>query len=490
MNRIFISALIVILLFSSPGLYADEIKVQISGGLEQINAFEDGEVEYYSLSQLLDILGESLSWDIVGISVNYSGEKRRAKLFINSPYMNLDDTVRNITYPVKFEDGEIYVPAVTFTPFFDMMRPEQISWDSDRETIRVDSDWYNITDLAVSPKANGLLLEIFVTEPKTYEIYLSEGNWMNITIMDGTVNSRQILSRKAYKELYDVNAYQFDASAQLSLRFKHPIGKYTHRFRPNPSRIQISILDTTATINEPPEQVGPDDLIDKIVIDAGHGGKDYGAIGLKKTREKEIVLDIAKRLAKLIRKDKIFEVIMTRDRDEYVSLEERARIANSNNGDVYVSIHANASPKRSARGFQVFFLAPANNDAARAAAQLENAPFLAEANAGDETAVDDLSFIISDMIQTEFQAESADLAGMIDREFRSILSRHTRARGMDQAGFVVLNRVYMPSVLVEAAFLTNADDEHLLNSRRYRQEIAEGIYEGLKRFKAKYEQAR
>jgi N-acetylmuramoyl-L-alanine amidase len=208
---------------------------------------------------------------------------------------------------------------------------------------------------------------------------------------------------------------------------------------------------------------------------------------LKKTREKEIVLDIAKRLAKLIRKEKLFEVVMTRDKDVYVSLDGRTEIANKNNGDIFVSIHANASPKRSARGFQVFFLAPANNNDARAAAQLENATFLAEMHGDDDEFQDDLPYIISHMIQTEFQAESADLAAMIDRELRRSVNKLTRARGMDQAGFLVLNGVYMPSVLVEAAFLTNKNDEKLLKDKKYRQKVAEAVYAGLKRFKKKYE---
>jgi N-acetylmuramoyl-L-alanine amidase len=286
-----------------------------------------------------------------------------------------------------------------------------------------------------------------------------------------------------------MNVFQFESSAQISLRFRRPIGKYSSRFTPGPGRIQISLLDTTVT----PEyrngnlKIGPDEKIDKIVIDAGHGGKDYGAIGLKNTREKKIVLDIAKRLAKLIRKEKLFEVIMTREKDDYVTLEDRTKIANGAEGDIYVSIHANASLKRSARGFQVFFLAPAKNDDARAAAQLENASFMSELNSGDDFEGDNLGFILSDMIQNEFQEESADLAAMVDREFRRELSRNTKARAIDQAAFVVLNGVYMPSILVESAFLTNHDDEKLLNTKNYRQKVAEAIYAGLKRFKSKYE---
>jgi N-acetylmuramoyl-L-alanine amidase len=489
MNKPIVIIILSLILIFPLGLNASEITVQISGGIEKIPTFSENNMAYFSMSHLAGILGEGLSWEIMGISVTYQTEKHKASFFINSPYINIDDSVKNLIYPTKMVKGLLYLPARTFIPLLDLIRPEQISWDKGKKTIRINSEWYNITDLSMSSKANGLLIEIFIAEPKNYEIYVSEGNWLNITIPDGRVNRRHILSRKTGKVLKDINVFQFDASAQISLRLKREIGRYIHRFQADPPRIQISLPDTTimpVTISGA-DLIGPSDKINKIIIDAGHGGKDYGAIGLKKTREKKIVLDIAKRLAKLIRKEKIFEVIMTREKDVSVSLEKRANIANNAHGDIYVSIHANASLKRHARGFQVFFLAPANNDEARAAAQLENAPFLSELNAVPNDETDDLSFILSDMIQSEFQVESADLASMIDREFRKRFSKKTRARGIDQAAFVVLNRVYMPSVLVEAAFLTNKEDEKLLRSKKYRQEVAEAIYAGLKRFKTKYE---
>ena len=467
---------------------ADRISVQISGGIEKIEASEENSVVYFSMSQLAEILGERISWETVGLEAVFAGERHRAAFFVNSPYIKIDDTVKNITYPVKLIKGALFLPAMTFLPMLDLIRPEQISWDRERRLIRVDSEWYNILDLNLSAKANGLLIEIYVSEPRDYEIYITEGNWLNVTIPGGIINSRRISTRRSNSFLRDINVIQFDASCQLSLRLKQPIGKFTHRFTPNPARIQISIPDTSAVLarNDRPGKLGPDDKINKIIIDPGHGGKDYGAIGLNKTREKDIVLDISKRLAKLIRKEKIFEVVMTREKDEEVGLEDRAKIANDSNGDIFVSIHANASVKRSARGFQVFFLAPANNDAARAAAQLENAPFLAELNSTAPADEDALTMILSDMIQTEFQTESADLAEMVDREFRRKLIKNTRARGIDQAGFVVLNRVYMPSILVEAAFLTNRQDEKQLKSKKYRQAVAEAIYAGLKRFRDKY----
>lgn len=482
--------MILVAMLSAATALAGDITVQIPGGNEKIGAEKFDDISYFSVSDLADVLGQRISWNIPGLSATLTNHDHTVIFFINSPYLNVNDTVKNLTFPVKLKRGCLYAPIQTALPIIDQVSPERVVWDEDRRQIRVSSEFYTITDMALSEKANGLLIELFVSESKDFELYQSEGNWLNITIPDATVNRRQLLSRRSATFLRDMNVFQFEASAQISLRLRKPFGKITRRFAPNPGRIQISLIDTTAApvlTNAHDKIVGPDDHIDKIVIDAGHGGKDYGAIGLDGTQEKKIVLDIAKRLAKLIRKEKIFEAVMTRDKDVYVSLDERARIANESGGDVFVSIHANASLKRTARGFQVFFLAPALNDEARAAAQLENTVFLSEQTAFGAHEGDALSMILSDMIQNEFQEESSDLAAMTDREFRTLLSKKTRARGRDQAGFFVLNGVYMPSILVEAAFLTNKKDEKLLKSKSYRQKIAEGIYAGLKRFKAKYE---
>ncbi len=478
-----------ILICTTGTICADDIDVQISGGIEKISAIEVNDVLYFSMSDLAAILGERISWEETGFSATYKTDYNQVHFFFDSPYIRVKDTVKNITYPVRFDNGELMLPAQTFLPMLDLIRPEQITWDRDRKVIRIDSEFFNITDLVFSPKANGLLVEIFVNEPMEYEIYLSEGNWMNITIPKGKINRRKILTRKDRSFVYDMQAEQFEQTAQVSFRFRKKIERFTHRFQPNPGRIQISLVDTVISqvTTRDPLDFGPDNKIDKIIIDAGHGGKDFGAVGHGKTQEKKIVIDIAKRLAKLIRKDKIFEVVMTREKDDFVSLEDRTKIANDANGDIFVSIHANASPKRAVRGFQVFFLAPALNDESRALAQLENAAFLSEMNAFRMHQKDDLSYILSDMIQTEFQAESADLAKMIDMEFRKNIGKNTRARGIDQAGFYVLNGVYMPSILVETAFITNKEDEELLNDKDYRQKVAEAVYEGLKRFKSKYE---
>ena len=251
---------------------------------------------------------------------------------------------------------------------------------------------------------------------------------------------------------------------------------------------EVSIIDSVET--SPADSFHrPEGLLDvsieRIVIDPGHGGEDSGAVGRNGLIEKNVTLDIADKLKKLLEKEKEFTVILTRDKDELVPLERRAQIANRNKADLFISIHTNASKKRSARGFGTYFLSAAKNEEARTAAALENSSLRFEQTGDSSRSLPDLDFILMDLVQNEFLAESSDLASMIQRRFKEELALPDR--GINQAGFVVLNRAYMPAVLVETAFISNPEDEALLKKDSFRQQVAYAIYESIMEFKKKYE---
>jgi N-acetylmuramoyl-L-alanine amidase len=480
---------VAVLLSFSISASAGEVKVKTSGGTQKIEAAGDGEALYYSLSELRDVIGGDLRWTRPGYSIRYTLETNEFRFTVGSPYINLNDSVYNLILPIKLIRGELFVPAETFTNILNLTSPDIISWDPGGKALRIDAEWYNITDLNIAAKQNGVLIEIFMTAPLKYEIYESEGNWLNIDFPNGKINREKIQSGINTRYIRKINAYQFDKSAQLSFRLRRKYKKYYTTFQTDPGRLQIAIEDADFVADSAltgVNRIGPDEKIDVIVIDPGHGGRDFGAIGRdRRTREKDINLDIANELAKLIRKEKQFKVVMTRTRDEYVSLDDRAKIANDAQADLFISIHCNSSPKVSANGFQVFYLAPAKNDAARAVAQFENAPFLLDDPLVNRNEDDDLTFILNDMIQTEFLTESADLAYMADMEMRKGIK--IDSRGVDHAAFFVLNRVYMPSILVESAFISNKDEEKRLRDKGFRKDVAESIYKAIKRFKAKYE---
>ncbi len=220
----------------------------------------------------------------------------------------------------------------------------------------------------------------------------------------------------------------------------------------------------------------------KIVVDAGHGGHDPGAIGRGGLREKTVTLDVARRLRELLERDG-FQVIMTRDSDRFIPLSRRSTLANQAQAHLFVSIHANASRRRSITGFEVYILSEATDDHARALEAAENfsLPGDLEGGASDETEA-----IVWDLLYTEHRAESVDLASAICRGLKG--SRlPVQNRGVKSARFAVLKGSRMPAVLVEVGFLSSPAEEVRLRSSEYRQQLAEGIRGGILAFRNEYD---
>ncbi|MCM8763082.1 MAG: N-acetylmuramoyl-L-alanine amidase [Candidatus Omnitrophica bacterium] len=216
--------------------------------------------------------------------------------------------------------------------------------------------------------------------------------------------------------------------------------------------------------------------IRKIVIDAGHGGKDPGAIGRTGLREKDVVLDIARKVARRLEKAGK-EVILTRSTDVFVSLERRVEIANRNNADIFVSIHANANRARSLSGFEVYCLSNSVDDFSRALAFAENNNSLNLEDTSFYNSSSDLKAIVWDMVNTSNRQEAQELARYLCRRISSELG--VKTNGTKGGPFYVLKWTQMPAVLIEVGYLSNPAEEKMLNSGLYRQQIAEHIAAGI-----------
>jgi N-acetylmuramoyl-L-alanine amidase len=228
------------------------------------------------------------------------------------------------------------------------------------------------------------------------------------------------------------------------------------------------------------------DRFDAIVLDAGHGGHDEGATGPSGLHEKDLVLDVTKLLAARLRERGV-TVLLTRSRDEFLSLEERTAVANDARADLFLSIHANASSSRKPRGIETYFASlDATDDAALATAERENSAFGAAAP-NFETA-DPLAAILGDLIETQHLQESSEFAKLAQAELSSV--GRARSRGVKQAPFVVLMGVQMPASLVEIGFLTNPDDEKGLRRSRQRAAIADALAEAVMVFADRYDARR
>ena len=213
----------------------------------------------------------------------------------------------------------------------------------------------------------------------------------------------------------------------------------------------------------------------KIVIDAGHGGKDPGATGRGGTLEKDVNLLAAQELARLLKQEGTFEVMLTRADDVFVPLADRSRLANEFGASLFISLHCNASTNKRENGFEVYFLSEkASDPEAQRLADIENSVVELEGKSAQDAQAD---LILGELSKTENINAASEWAALLARA----LSKRTdiSPRGVKQAGFYVLRGTHAPAVLFEMAFVTNKSDEAKLESRKYRRRIIDGIYAGI-----------
>ncbi|MFW5947380.1 MAG: N-acetylmuramoyl-L-alanine amidase family protein, partial [Gemmatimonadota bacterium] len=239
----------------------------------------------------------------------------------------------------------------------------------------------------------------------------------------------------------------------------------------------LRLTTADSGVAEPAEPAGPA----LVVIDPGHGGPDPGRIGPSGLKEKAVVLQVSKRLARVLA-DRGYEVRLTRTTDTLIPLEQRAHMANEWRGSrpgLFLSIHANGVSDRRVTGYETFFLSDARTEDERRVAEMENAS-LAYESPNRVVATDDLDLILNNLRNDFYIRASHTLAGLVQEEFDGF--HRGNDRGVKQAGFVVLVGAFMPAVLVELAFISNPGEERLLASGSFQLEAAEGIADAVDRF--------
>ncbi|MDF3190487.1 MULTISPECIES: N-acetylmuramoyl-L-alanine amidase [Pseudomonas] len=251
----------------------------------------------------------------------------------------------------------------------------------------------------------------------------------------------------------------------------------------NATRAPRQLAAEPAPLVAPVDKAHPKrDII--VVVDPGHGGKDPGAIGSKGQREKDVVLSIAQLLAKRLKREKGFDVKLVRNDDFFVPLRKRVDIARQHNADMFISVHADAAPRLTASGASVYALSEggATSATARFMAQRENGADLLGAttllNLKDKDPM--LAGVILDMSMNATIASSLQLGSSVLGSLQNITSLHQKR--VEQAGFAVLKSPDVPSILVETGFISNPRDAQRLVTARHQQAVADGLFEGLKRY--------
>ena len=244
------------------------------------------------------------------------------------------------------------------------------------------------------------------------------------------------------------------------------------------------------TVEEIPAQKTPaiekkrEFTIRTIVLDTGHGGKDAGAVGRGRgTKEKDIALSLAKKIKSLL-ENAGMNVIMIRSNDTFIALPRRSSMANDTAGDLFVSVHINASFSRAARGFECYYLSTATDDNARALEAFEDSSLKLSEEAGAERSRR-LDKTLWDMALTENRKESEELAGLICQSVDE--SRLLKNNGVKTARFYVLKHTNIPSVLVESGYISNRSEEMKLRDQEFQDKMADAIVRGILRYKKRYE---
>jgi N-acetylmuramoyl-L-alanine amidase len=243
----------------------------------------------------------------------------------------------------------------------------------------------------------------------------------------------------------------------------------------------VSDLPSVSTPVAPVKSVGPqvegksEHVKRRIVVDAGHGGKDPGATGARGTLEKDINLRAALELAKLLKQEGTFEVMLTRADDTFVPLADRSRLANEFGADLFVSLHCNASHHAKDNGFEVYFMSDkATDPAAQELADRENAALELEGKTGQDQQAE---LLLMEMSKTENLNSAAELAALTARDLEKRVD--IRDNGPKQAGFYVLRGTHAPAILFEMAYISNKKDEAKLQAKKYRRRLVDGVYAGI-----------
>jgi len=269
--------------------------------------------------------------------------------------------------------------------------------------------------------------------------------------------------------------------------------RYKWYFLNNPSRVVLDLypsakgseivktpLPSSPPQTKEPEVIVPPPLVKRdflIVLDPGHGGKDPGALGKSGTREKDVVLSIALQLREILEKEPSVKVLMTRDKDVFIELEDRAKFANQQKADLFLSIHINSHPQSSIKGLELYHFGEASDPRALEVAARENGTPL-------ETNAPAWQFILADKLNDKKIDDSQELAWTTKKALVKYLHPFYKIKdhGVKTAPFFVLRMTTMPAILAEIAFISNPTEEKLLKSSTYQKRMARGIFEGIKAY--------
>ena len=409
---------------------------------------------------------------------------RKIKISGNSSYIMIDDKPYQMPQITRVESNDLYVPAEDFLGILKATILPGINFDSRKEFLDIDIIRFNITGIHIDVKSNGTIIRLTTKKPfseRNISSFINKHGWYYLTVAGAMVDTTTLNAGLSRGVVRRIESDQIGKTAQVAFKLGKEVISHEWYQSLDPNEIVITLRTPLGKVDEYIEDVKERWRLDTVVLDAGHGGKDPGSQGKYGTKEKDVVLDITKRVGRLLEKNAGIKVVYTRDEDVFVPVIDRTKMANDTNGKLFVSVHANANKNRKIQGFETYLLRPGKSEDAIEVASRENAVIKLEEKTGQYDNLTGENLIMATMAQSMFMKESEDLAAIIQMELDKRLN--TPNRGVKQAGFYVLIGASMPNVLVEVGFISNPAEEKKLKQAVHKQRIAESIYEGIKHFK-------
>ena len=455
-----------------------------SGTESEIRTLLDSKKLYISAKDLSQSLSSKLYENAERKKLVLYITGKKVKISGNTSFIMIDDQPYQMSQITRVEPHDLYVPAEDFLNILKSTVLPGINFDRKKEFLDIDVIRFNITGISIDVKSNGTIIRLNTRKPfseRNISSFINRHGWYYLTVAGAMVDTTSINNGLARGVIRRIESDQIGETAQVAFKLGSKVISHEWYQSLDPNEIVITLRTPLGKIEERIENVKEKQRLDTVVLDAGHGGKDPGSRGKYGTKEKDVVLDITKRIGRLLEKNTRIKVIYTRDEDVFVPLIKRTKIANDADGKVFVSIHANSNNNRKVQGYETYLYSLAKSDDAIEVASRENSVIQFEEKTGQYKDLSGEKLILATMAQSMFLKESEDLAAIIQMELDKKLT--TPNRGVKQAGFYVLYGASMPNVLVEIGFISNPAEEKKLKQGKYRQMIANAVYEGIKHFK-------
>jgi len=445
---------------------------------------------YTPLKSFLDFFNASYSEDKNIKKLKFKLEGSSFEITEDNPFVILGEDVYQLPVGSKNFYDEIYMPVEYLCKHLTRHLPGDYLFNAEEMKINVDVGKAKLYNLRIYEKKNGTQITINSTRYFGSELsgWKTNTGYVIVTAYPAKVDSASFTIPHKIGLVRNVVANNFSQSVQLNFDL---VTKNIEEPKiiqdENTYEINIFLYKKNVNVNNLIQSSDIIDnekknwIIDKVIIDPGHGGIDPGAVGPTGLKEKDVVLDVALKLGEMIEKNLGLEVDYTRESDVFVPIRDRTKFSNAQNGKLFLSIHCNSTNDRRVAGYEVYFLSPAREEDAREVMELENSVIELEESQEIYKDMTDENLMIYSITQSGFLKESQEFAISLSQQLQRYI-KQSNNRGVKQAGFYVLIGASMPNVLIELPFISNRKNEKLYKTNEYRKELAYGIYRGIEHF--------